>query len=235
METSSWARNCGREVYSHWCPARRRALLRDSGSPRGPPGRRCLRQEPPHPAAFRPAAAAATLGPAQTLRHTFAWHRREARRGQSCPRRDCPVPGLTFSFAPSRAEPRAPRAQPSASGSSPPAECSRGLNSRPPLRLGATRAPSASRRQRHRPRGPRAGSCGPRGGQVGAAVAPPGERGSRSPGRGPAAAKRREPRGAEPAPPALAAPVSAGGRGAPPTPLGAPARPPGRAARSSSA
>lgn len=80
METFSWAWNYGREVYSHWCPARRRALLCDSGSPRGPPRRRCLRQECPHPAAFRPAAAAATLRPARTLLHPFAWHSREARR-----------------------------------------------------------------------------------------------------------------------------------------------------------
>lgn len=53
----------------NWCPARRRALLCDSSSPRGPPRRRCLWQEGPHRAAFRPAAA---LGP----------------------RSDCPAPAL---------------------------------------------------------------------------------------------------------------------------------------------
>lgn len=174
MEAFSWAWNYGREVYSQLVPRAAAGAPARLRQPARPPRRRCSRQESSHWAAFLLAAAAADLGPARTLPRPLAWHRPEARRGQSCPRRDCPVPGLTFSFAPSRAEPRAPRAQPAASPvlaaglvRSPPAP-------QPAAAPGAIRAPSA-------PRPPAPSGAGP-----GAAAREAGRWGRRR--RGPASA-----------------------------------------------
>lgn len=237
MEAFSWAWNYGREVYSQLVPRAVAGAPARLRQPARPPRRRCSRQESSHWAAFLPAAAA-DLGPARTLPRPFAWHRPEARRGQSCPRRDCPVPGLTFSFAPSRAEPRAPRAQPAASP-----VLAAGLVRSPPAPQtaaapGAIRAPSAPRPPAPsgaRPAGPGLRPERRAGGGGGAAA-----RRARlpKPGRGPAAAKRRAPSRAFSAPPALAAPSYAAARppaeGAPGLlPWGIPAGPPGRSVRSS--
>lgn len=202
METFSWARNCGREVHSQRVPRAAEGAPARLGSPRGPPGAGASGWSVP--AGPPPTAAAArTRGPARTLRRPFA--ARPVGDG-AAPARP-PGPGLTFSFAASPLSPGS-GAQPAASGSSPPVCLRRGPGA--PAACTAARAPSADlQRRRLRPARPWARGCGPGGGQVGAAAAAAGECGSRSPGPGPGAAKRRAPRGVEPAPPAPAAALSA--------------------------
>lgn len=113
METSAWRGTAAGKFVPNWWPARRRALLRDSGSPRGgrqaPVPRAGGSPRPPsHPPP--PPPPSAPLGPSRT-RSSGAAARPGGDRAAPC----APAgPGLTFSFAPCRAESRAPRAPPAA-------------------------------------------------------------------------------------------------------------------------
>lgn len=198
----------------------------------GSPGACASDRRVPNPAAFR--AATAALRPARTLPHSLAWHNREARRGRSCPGQPARSPvllslSLRLGPSPGLRAPSLPQAGPCHGPGAPAARtAARRCASEQPAR------PPRPGRGRQTLRGRRAGDCGPRGrpgGQVGAAGAAARRARLPQPGLGPATAKRRAPRGAESAPPAPAAPSSAGRtptvrRGARPAPLEVRARPP---------
>lgn len=170
----------GREVYSQLVPRAAAGASLRLRLPARPPRRRCPQQEGPRRAAFLPAATplSACSDPPATAR--LAQPRGPA--GTELPRRDCRVPGLTFSFAPSRAEPRLRAHSPPPSRSSPPAGCAHRPPRSPPRRLGPpAHPPRPGCWQRHSLPGPPVRVCGPRAGRWGQRRQRPGERGSRSP------------------------------------------------------
>lgn len=214
METFSELGTVVMKFIPKWCPAWWRALLCDSGSPRGPPRRRCLKQQSPH---WPPSDSPRPPSGSRTLQHSVAWHSREALGDGTAPARLL-GPGSYFLFR--SASGRGRGSARSLRSASP----RRGLVLPPPaplpLRLQAARAPSAPRRRRHPPTGQRTRGCGSRGsaaGRWGPAAPRPDQRSSRSrrrPGYSEAAsaARSRTPRRLLLPPPPLLAASSRKGR-----------------------